>query len=151
MPASLGYIQGIFQEENLPRLPRRSVPAPRTVTADRRKLDLGERTFHTEFAELFLFAFDLARMGLDNILKQVGMSQTHMIQADCAVRSLLALKLFGIGHPSQVMAESLDQGLALFAGLNAIPKRTVLTEYPMRSSPLLRGHLCIDGIMLPPS
>ena len=33
MPASLGYIHGIFQKENLPRLPRRAARAPRTVTA----------------------------------------------------------------------------------------------------------------------
>ena len=141
MPASLGYIYGIFQKENLPRLPRRAARTPRTVTADRRKLDLSERSFHTEFAGLFLFAFDLARMGLDDILEQVGMPRTRMIPADCAVRSLLALKLSGIGRPSQVMAETLDQGLALFAGLNAICKRTVLTEYSIQVDPTFAGPL----------
>jgi hypothetical protein len=42
------------------------------------------------------------------------------------------------------MSEVLDEGLALFAGLNAIPKRSFLTEYSCRIGPaaypeLLRG------------
>ena len=143
IPASLGYIQNLFTRENIPRLPRRSVSqrAPRTIRADRRKLDLRERTFHTDFAGLFLFAFDLAQIDLDSLLNQVQMPGTRMIPAGCAVRSLLALKLSGIGRPSQVMAESLDPGLALFAGLNAIPKRTVLTEYSILVDPTFTGPL----------
>ena len=143
IPASLGYIQNLFTRENIPRLPRRSVlqRAPRTIRADRRKLDLRERTFHTDFAGLFLFAFDLAQIDLDSLVKQVQMPGTRMIPAGCAVRSLLALKLSGIGRPSQVMAESLDPGLALFAGLNAIPKRTVLTEYSILVDPTFAGPL----------
>ncbi len=143
IPASLGYIHKIFQQEKIPRLPRRSPhpPAPRTVIADRRRLDLHPRTFHTAFAGLFLFAFDLARMGLDDRLEQVKMPSTRKIPAGCAVRSLLALKLSGIGRPSQVMAETLDQGLALFTGLNAIPKRTTLTEYSIQVDPTFAGPL----------
>ena len=80
-------------------------------------------------------------MGLDDILEQVGMPRTRMIPAGCAVRSLLALKLSGIGRPSQVMAETLDEGLALFAGLNAICKRTVLTEYSIQVDPTFAGPL----------
>lgn len=143
IPASLGYLQNIFTRENIPRLPRRSVAqrAPRTIRADRRNLDLRERTFHTDFAGLFLFAFDLAKMDLDHLLDQVQMPGTRRIPAGCAVRSLLALKLSGIGRPSQVMAESLDLGLALFTGLNAIPKRTVLTEYSILVDPTFAGPL----------
>jgi hypothetical protein len=42
------------------------------------------------------------------------------------------------------MAEVLDEGLALFAGLNVIPKRSSLTEYSCRIAPdsypkLMRG------------
>ena len=58
-----------------------------------------------------------------------------MIAAGDALRSLLALKLWGIGRPTQVMAETLDPGLALFAGLNVIPKRATLTEYSCRVDP----------------
>ena len=111
------------------------------VTADCRALDLNPRTFHSDFAGLFLFAFDLARMPLDDILAAVQMPGTKMIPAGCAVRSLLALKLWGIGRPSHVMPETLDEGLAFFAGLNAMPKRTALTEYSVRVDPTFAGPL----------
>jgi len=58
-----------------------------------------------------------------------------MIPADHAMRSLLALKLFGSGRHSHVMSHVFDEGLALFAGLNAIPKRAFLTEYSCRITP----------------
>jgi hypothetical protein len=39
------------------------------------------------------------------------------------------LKLFGNARHSHVMSSVLDEGLALFAGLNVVPKRSFLTEY----------------------
>src|SRR5271157_4468189 len=51
------------------------------------------------------------------------------------MRSLLALKLFGTARHRHVMSYVLDEGLALFAGLNAIPKRSFLTEYSCRIAP----------------
>ncbi len=143
IPASVGYIQKIFKQHRIPRLARRSAEqrSPRVIPADRRKLDLRERTFDTEYAGLFLFAFDLAQMDLKTMLDQVQMPGTSKVPAVCAVLSLLALKLYGIGRPSQVMAESLDEGLALFTGLNAIPKRTTLTEYSILVDPTFAGPL----------
>ena len=58
-----------------------------------------------------------------------------MIPAEHAVRSLLALKLYGSARHSHVMSAVLDEGLALFAGLNVIPKRSFLTEYSGRIDP----------------
>ena len=57
-----------------------------------------------------------------------------MIPADHALRSCLALKLFSIERHSHVMALVADEGLALFAGLNAIPKKSYLSEYSSRVS-----------------
>jgi hypothetical protein len=51
------------------------------------------------------------------------------------MRSLLALKLFGTARHGHVMSVVLDKGLALFAGLNVIPKRSFLTEYSCRINP----------------
>ena len=65
-----------------------------------------------------------------------------MIPAACALRSLLALKLFGNARHSHVMSSVLDDGLALFAGLNVIPKRSSLTEYSCRIPPS-----CYPGLM----
>ena len=53
------------------------------------------------------------------------------------MRSLLALKLFGNARHSHVMSAVFDEGLALFAGLNVIPKRSFLTEYSCRIDPRL--------------
>jgi hypothetical protein len=58
-----------------------------------------------------------------------------MIPAEQAVRALLGLKLFGSRRHSHVMADVFDEGLALFAGLNVIPKRSFLTEYSCRIAP----------------
>jgi hypothetical protein len=47
----------------------------------------------------------------------------------------LGLKLFGNARHNHVMSHVLDEGLALFAGLNTIPKRAFLTEYSSRINP----------------
>ncbi len=51
------------------------------------------------------------------------------------MRSLRSFKLFGRRRYSHVMSYVMDEGLALVAGLNAIPKRSFLTEYSCRIDP----------------
>ena len=51
------------------------------------------------------------------------------------MRSLLALKLWGTARSSHVMSHVLDEGPALFSGLNAVPKRSFLSEYSCRADP----------------
>ena len=58
-----------------------------------------------------------------------------MVPAAHAMRALLALKLFGNARHSHVMGYIFDQGLALLAGLNVVPKRSFLTEYSCRIRP----------------
>jgi DDE family transposase len=131
-----------LKSEGFARLPRRAAderpPGPRPTLADIadvRELDLSPRRFRTKFGGLFLFLPDLARLPLDRILRQVGLPGTKMIPAGAAMRSLLALKLFGTARHNHVMSSVLDEGLALFAGLNVIPKRSFLTEYSCRIAP----------------
>ena len=72
-----------------------------------------------------------------------------MIPAAHAMRSLLALKLFGTARKSHVMSQVFDEGLALFAGLNVIPKRSFLTEYSCRIDPACYPrlmHLWFDAM-----
>ena len=90
---------------------------------------------HTKFGGLFLFLPDLVAADLDGILARSGFPGSAMVPAACAMRSLLALKLFGTARHRHVMSYVLDEGLALFAGLNAIPKRSFLTEYSCRIAP----------------
>ena len=142
LPVSSTTVARVLKRAGLPKLWRRTAaqrtagPAPlHAPVADHRALDLAPRRLRTEFGGLFLFAADLARIGLDDMLRQHGLPGSAMIPAGCAFRSLLALKLWGIGRPSRVMPETLDAGLALFAGLNAVPKRATLTEYSCRVDP----------------
>ena len=55
-----------------------------------------------------------------------------MIPAEHALRACLALKLWSIERKSHVMALVADEGLALFAGLNVMPKKSYLSEYSSR-------------------
>ena len=132
----------ILKNEGFARLPRRDDderPAGSRPTmadvADIRQLDLSPASFRTKFGGLFLFLPMLASIPLDRILQDAGFPGSQMIPAGCAMRSLLALKLFGTARHSHVMSQVLDQGLALFAGLNVIPKRSYLTEYSCRIAP----------------
>jgi hypothetical protein len=47
----------------------------------------------------------------------------------------LALKLWSIERKSHIMALVADDGLGLFSGLNAIPKKSFLSEYSSRITP----------------
>ena len=149
----------VLRRAGLPKLWRRAdkwwagaAHPERAAVADRRQLDLGPRKLRTDFGGLFLFAGDLARLGFDGILAASGMPGSSKIPAGCAFRSLLALKLWGIGRPSHVISETLDEGLALFAGLNAVPKRATLTEYSCRVDPrdrpalMDRWHHAVRGL-----
>jgi transposase len=132
----------ILKEEGFARLPRRgdeerplaTRPTPGSV-ADVRQLDLRPRQFRTKFGGLFLFLPFLAGIPFAQIIRQAGFSGSKMIPPASAIRSMLALKLFGSARHSHVMSYVLDEGLALFAGLNAIPKRSFLTEYSCRINP----------------
>lgn len=135
-------IAGILKQEGFARLPRRSdeerPPGIRpevAAVADVKALDLSPRQFRTKFGGLFLFIPYLAAIPLEKIFRQAELPGSEMIPAAQAMRSLLALKLFGNARHSHVMSSVFDEGLALFTGLNVIPKRSFLTEYSCRIDP----------------
>lgn len=141
LSAGVATIHGVLKRRGLPRLARRTfeqraaaepLEAP---VADVGELDLSPREIRTDFAGLFLFVPDLLRLDLSAMLRHCRWPGSAQLPADCAVRSLLALKLWGIGRPWHVSSHTLDPGLALFAGLNVIPKRSTLTEYSCRVEP----------------
>jgi len=141
-PCSPATVSALLKEEGFARLPRRRdeerLPGPRpemAAVADVRRLDLTPRRFPTQFGGLFLFLPYLAQLDLDQLIAQAGLAGSKLIPAAHALRSLLALKLFGNARHSHVMSSVLDEGLALFAGLNVIPKRAFLTEYSCRIHP----------------
>jgi hypothetical protein len=152
----------LLKAEGFARLPRRldeeRPPGSRPTTAavaDVRQLDLSPRSFRTQFGGVFLFLPSLAAIPFDRLLRRAGFPGSEMIPAGCALRSLLALKLFGTARHAHVMSSVLDEGLALFAGLNVIPKRSFLTEYSCRIDPacypkVLRSWFdAMTGLRLP--
>jgi hypothetical protein len=66
------------------------------------------------------------------VVAAARLPSSQMIPAACALRSLLALKLLGKERKSHVMDLVFDQAIALFAGLNCVPKRSYLSEYSSR-------------------
>jgi hypothetical protein len=144
-------VAAILKQEGFAKLPRRldeeRPERPRPVVAamaDVRELDLTPRSLHSDFGGLFLFLPDLVAVHLPTLLAKNGFPGSKMIPAACAMRSLLALKLFGNARHSHVMSSVLDDGLALFAGLNVIPKRSFLTEYSCRIHPSCYPKLMRD-------
>ena len=141
-PLSPAMVAIILKEDGFARLPRRadderpatSRPDAASV-ADIKELNLNPRRFRTQLGGLFLFLPFLAKIPLDQILNETDFPGSSMIPAGAAMRSLLALKLFGNARYSHIMSQVFDEGLALFAGLNVIPKRSFLTEYSCRIDP----------------
>ena len=139
---SAAAISQTLTQEGFSRLPRRAdaerPPALRPTAADVadvRQLSLEPRSFRTRFGGLFLFVPFLTQIPLQKLLDKLCFPASRMVPSDAALRSLLALKLYGNARHSHIMSSVFDEGLALFAGLNVIPKRSFLTEYSCRIPP----------------
>ncbi|MDT5231634.1 MAG: hypothetical protein QOI39_2134 [Mycobacterium sp.] len=147
-PLSPPAIWAILSAEGFAKLPRRAdedrparVGVTRAATADVRQFDLSPRSFRTEVGGLFLLAPMLASFDFDELMTRVGLPGSRMVPAGTAMRSLLGLKLVGAARTSHAMASVFDDGLALFAGCNVIPKRSFLTEYSCRIPPAVYPKL----------
>jgi hypothetical protein len=135
-PTAVGEV---LKAEGFAALPRRrDDERPERVTAtvepvaDVRQFSLAPRHFQTRCGGLFLFLPELARLHLDTVAKAAALPGSKMIPASHALRCCLALKLQSIERKSHVMPLVADQGLALFTGLNVIPKKSYLAEYSCR-------------------
>jgi hypothetical protein len=136
---SINSLTVLLREEGFSRLPRRADDErPVTVkpevadVADVRRLDLSPCSFRTPLAGLFLFVPLLDRIDLQAVVTAARLPSSQMIPAAQAVRSLLALKLIGTERKSHVMDLVTDQAIALFAGINVVPKRSYLASYSSR-------------------
>ena len=112
-------------DEDRPDRPRATVEA----VADVRRFAPIQQEFQTRCGGLFLFVPYLVRLSLEKLATSARLRGTKMIPAAHALWASLALKLWSIERKSHVMALVADQGLALFAGLNAFPKKSYLSEY----------------------
>ncbi len=136
---SVTAIQEVLREEGFARLPRRldeerpNRPRPMAdAIADVRMFSLQPGEFSTHAGGLFLLLPLLARLDLDAVVKRCAFPGTKMIPAAHAVRAALLLKLLGKSRRSHVMDLVFDPGVALAAGLNAIPKATFMSQYSSR-------------------
>jgi hypothetical protein len=133
---SINSLSILLREEGFARLPRRrDDERPPTVqpevadVADVRMLNLAPRAFPTRLGGLFCFVPLMAAIRLPEVVRQARLPGSQMIPAEQALRTLLALKLIGKERKSHVMDLVDDQGIALFAGLNVVPKRSYLAAY----------------------
>jgi hypothetical protein len=138
-PLSPTAVREVLRAEGFAALPRRldeERPHPPGPTiepvADVREFSLTPRKFTTHCGGLFLFIADLVRLGAEKLARAAGLPGSKMIPAEHALRACLTLKLWSIERKNHVMALVADEGLALFAGLNAFPKKSYLSEYSSR-------------------
>jgi len=141
-------VREILAAEGFAPLPRRLdeerpvLVGPTTeAVADVRSFVLAPREFTTRVGGLFLFVPDLIRLDGEALTRNTKLPGSRMIPAEHALRAALALKLWSIERKSHVMALVADQGLALFCGLNAMPKKSFLGEYSSRITPQKVTHL----------
>ena len=140
LPLSPTAVREVLRAEGFAPLPRRldeERPARLGPTvepvADARAFGLiPETQFTTRVGGLFLFLPDLVRLAVETLATAAKLPGSKMIPAAHALRAALALKLWSIERKSHVMALVADPGLALFCGLNAMPKKSYLSEYSSR-------------------
>lgn len=111
--------------------PRRTRPTADAIS-DARAFSLEPRTFSTRVGGLFLLLPLLARLDLDALVADCEFPGSKMIPAAHTIRAALILKLLGKSRRSHGMDLVFDEGIALAAGLNAIPKSTFLSQYSSR-------------------
>lgn len=160
-PLSPTAVQEILKEEGFAPLLRRTrderpeMASPIVeAVADVRAFSVPEEEFTTACGGLFLFVPDLVRLDIGGLAKEAGLPGSKMIPPDHALRSCLALKLWSVERKSHIMPLVADEGLALFAGLNVIPKKSYLSEYSSRTerknnTKLLaawHGHVADQGL-----
>jgi len=136
---SINTLSVLLREEGFERLPRRrdderpaTVKPEAAAIANINELDLSPHSFRTRVGGLFFFIPLMAKINLSRVLSKVDLPGSGMIPAEQAVRTLLAMKLIGKERKSHVMDLVFDEGIALFAGLNVVPKRSYLAAYSSR-------------------
>jgi hypothetical protein len=136
---SINALAVLLREEGFARLPRRldeerpqALRPEAAAMANVRVLSTAPRSFRTRVGGLWLFVPLMRDIRLAEVLRTADLPGSAMIPAEQAVRTLLALKLVGKERKSHVMDLVCDEGVALFAGLNVVPKRSYLAAYSSR-------------------
>lgn len=142
-PVSPSGVWRILEEEGFARLPRREdedrpqwAHPEAAAYADAQVLNLEpDRRQSSRWGGVLLFLPFLAELRIDRLIRRVGYPGSEMIPATSALLSLLVLKLMSRERRAEVMGVCDDPGVALFAGLNVLPKTTALSDYSYRMGP----------------
>jgi hypothetical protein len=141
-PLSATGVREVLAAEGFAPLPRRldeerpvRIGPSAQAVANVRDFVLSPREFTTRMGGLFLFVPDLVRLNSDAWAQDAKLPGSRMVPCAHALRASLALKLWAIERKSHIMALVADEGLALFCGLNAMPKKSFLSEYSSRITP----------------
>ncbi|MFH1725340.1 MAG: transposase [Elusimicrobiota bacterium] len=135
---SVRTVERVLAEEGFQKLPRRTqlkiglTVKGAVVPARAQAVALGAldgKAFESDTAGIFLFAPFLAQLNLEGVVREAGLPGTQAIPALSYLLSFLALKLVGNERYAHVGDHSFDPGLGLFAGLNVLPKCTVMSTY----------------------
>jgi hypothetical protein len=129
-PISINALSVLMREEGFTRLPRRrDEDRPARIKPERAEV---AESFRTRVGGLFFFIPLMRGIDFSSVLTMVDLPGSAMVPAEQAVRMLLALKLIGKERKSHVMDLVFDQGIALFAGINVVAKRSYLAAYSSR-------------------
>lgn len=142
MALSATAVREVLAAEGFAPLPRRldeerpaRVGPNAQAVANVGEFVLSPREFTTRTGGLFLFIPDLVRLESDAWARAAKLPGSRMVPSAHALRASLALKLWSIERKSHIMALVADEGLALFCGLNVMPKKSFLSEYSSRITP----------------
>ncbi len=129
----------ICRDEGLERLATRAPAQPpplRQRQPRTRRIAWPEQPVidETSYAGLLLLVPALVELDLPAAVTAARMPGTREVPALCSVLSLLALKMIGQRRVSHVDDVAVDAGLAVFAGLESLPKATALGTYSYRLS-----------------
>jgi transposase len=141
-PLSATAVREVLAAEGFAPLPRRldeerpvRIGPSAQAVANVHDFVLSSREFATRMGGMFLFIPDLVRLDSDAWAQAAKLPGSRMVPSAHALRASLALKLWAIERKSHIMALVADEGLALFCGLNAMPKKSFLSEYSSRITP----------------
>jgi hypothetical protein len=129
----------ICRDEGYERLATRA-PSQRPALRERqpraRLIAWPERPVidETSYAGVLLLVPALVELDLPGAVAAARMPGTREVPALASVLSLLTLKMIGRRRVSHVDDVAVDAGLALFAGLESLPKATALGSYSYRLS-----------------
>jgi hypothetical protein len=147
-PLSATAVREVLAAEGFAPLPRRldeerpvRIGPNAQAVANVGDFVLSPREFITRMGGLFLFVPDLVQLESDTLAQAAKLPGSRMVPSAHALRASLALKLWAIERKSHIMALVADEGLALFCGLNAMPKKSFLSEYSSRITPQKVAHL----------